>query len=156
MPSPTDVYRRRMTLLTQVANGVNSFIHINPIEETADDREVASITNSSRSHHQGYTTSTGTTPGDSSRSSFHSEHSTFSTYLKDSGMNLSELYIPDGLGETITQRTGNCYGYLPNGHEASLVRIKLFIPYFKTNLFMIDHHTGDLYLYDTGNRGVEL
>ena len=156
MPSPSDVYRRRMAPPAQVANAVNSFIPINLTEETADDREVVSITNSSRSHHQGFTTSTGITPGDSSRSGFHSEHSAFSVYLRDSKMNPSELYIPDRSGETITWRTGNWYGYLPNGHEASLVRIELFIPYFATNLIVIDHHMGDLYPYDRDNRGVEL
>ena len=71
-------------------------------------------------------------------------------------MKPSELYIPDGSGQTITQRVGNHYGYLPNGHKASLVRIKIFIPYFETNLFVIDHHMGDLYLYDRDSRGVEL
>ena len=71
-------------------------------------------------------------------------------------MNPSELYIPDGSGQTIIQRTGNCYGYLPNGHEASLIRIELFISYFETDLSVIDHHTGDLYLYNRDNRGVEL
>ena len=71
-------------------------------------------------------------------------------------MNPSDLYIPDGSGKTITQRAGNQYGYLPNGHEALLVCNKLFIPYFETNLFMRDHHMGNLYLYDRHNRGVEL
>ena len=71
-------------------------------------------------------------------------------------MNPSELCIPDGSGETITQRAENCYGYLPNGHETSLVHIKLFTPYFITDVFMIDHHMGDLYLYDRENRSVEL
>ena len=156
MPSPPDIYRRMAALPTHVANAVNSFIPINPMEETADDREVASITNSSRSHHQGFTTSAGTTPGDSSRSGIHSEHSAFSVYLRDSRMNPSEFYIPDRSGKTITQRAGNWYGYLPNEHEASLVKIELFIPYFETNLFVIDHHTGDLYLYNRDNRGVEL
>ena len=82
------------------------FIPINLIEETTDDREIASITNSSRSHHKGFTTSTGTTPGDSSRSGFYSEHSAFSVYLRDSRMNPKELYIPDKSGETITQKAG--------------------------------------------------
>ena len=71
-------------------------------------------------------------------------------------MNPSELYITDRSGETITQRAGNSYGYLPNGHKASLVRIKHFIPHFETNLFVTDHQMGDLYLYDRDNRGVEL
>ena len=112
MPSPPDVYRRRMAPPAQVANMVNTFIPINPVEETADNREVASITNSSRSH-QRFTASTGTTPGDSSKSGFYSEHSAFSVYLRDSRMNPSELYIPDRSGETITQRVGNHYSYLP-------------------------------------------
>ena len=84
---PPDIYRRRTAPPTQVANAVNSFIPINLIQETAYNREVASITNSSRSHHQGFTTSTGTTPGDSSRSGFHSEHSAFGVYLRDSRWN---------------------------------------------------------------------
>ena len=71
-------------------------------------------------------------------------------------MNPSELYIPDGSEETLIQRGGNHYGYLPNEHEVSLVCIELFIPYFETDLFVIDHHTCDLYLYDRDNRGVEL
>ena len=99
-----------------MVNAANSFIPINPNEETAD--EVASITNFSRSHHQGFTTSTGITPGDSSRSGFYLEHSPFSVYLRDSRMNPSDMYIPDGSGETITQREGKQYSYLPNGHEA--------------------------------------
>ena len=83
----------------------------------------------------------GTTPGESSRSGFHSKHSAFSVYLKDSRLNPSDLYIPDGSGETITQRAGNHYSYLPC---------------FDSDLFMIDHHTGDLYLYDRDNKGIEL
>ena len=45
---------------------------------------------------------------------------------------------------------------MPNGHEASLVCIEVFIPYFKTDLFMINHHMVDLFLYDRDNRGIEL
>ena len=81
-----------------------------------------------------------------SRSEFQSEHSAFSIYLKDSRLNFSKLYILDGSGDTITSRAGNHYGHLENGHEASLVRIETFIPYFETDQFVINHHNGDVYL----------
>ena len=36
--------------------------------------------------------------------------------------------------------------YLPNGHEAVLVRMELFIPYIEIDLFIIDHHNGAWHL----------
>ena len=46
-------------------------------------------------------------------------------------------------------RCDNFYGYLKSGHEASLVRIETFIPYFETDLFVIDHHNGDMYIWNS-------
>ena len=38
-------------------------------------------------------------------------------------MQPSELYIPDGSGDTLAARTTTRYGHLYNGHEASVVKI---------------------------------
>ena len=116
----------------------------------------SSITNSTRLYVTGSGSGSGLESGSGSRSRLQCEHFVFSIDLRDSRLNLSELYIPDGSGDTLTSRSGNCYGYLPNGHKASLVRIKTFIPYFETDLFMIDHHTGNVYLYDREHQSTEL
>ena len=41
-------------------------------------------------------------------------------------MQPSELYIPDGLGDTLASRTNTRYGHLYNGHEASVVKIVIY------------------------------
>ena len=101
-----------------------------------EDNEVASITGSARL----YDHFSGTGSGAASGSRLQSEHSAFSIYLRDSRAQPCELYIPDSSGDTLTSRTGKRYGHLKNGHEASLVRIETFIPYFGTDMYMIDHH----------------
>ena len=70
-------------------------------------------------------------------------------------MQPSKLYIPDGSGDTLTSRTNTRYGYLHNGHEASVVKIKSFIPYFSLNRYVIDHHNGDVYLWARGSNNIE-
>ena len=75
-----------------------------------------------------------------------SEQSAFGAYLKDSRMQPSNLYVPDGSGNTVASRISTRYGHLNNGHEASLVRIEAFIPYFDSDKYVIDHHNGDMYL----------
>ena len=57
---------------------------------------------------------------------------------------------------TAISRTGNRYGNLKNGHEASLVRIEIFISYFGTDIYMIDHHNGDVYLWDRDINNLQL
>ena len=135
----------------------NTFIPIPRNEDaTLEDHEVASITNSTRLYTPELSSRSGSGSGLGSRSGFQSEHSSFNIYLRDSRLNPGNLYIPDGSGDTITSRSGNCYSYLENGHDTSLVRIETFIYYFETDLFIIDHHNGDVYLYDKDLRSLEL
>ena len=70
-------------------------------------------------------------------------------------MQPSELYIPDGLGDTLASRTNTRYGHLNNGHEASVVKIESFIPYFGSDRYMINHHNGDVYLWDRESNNIE-
>ena len=70
-------------------------------------------------------------------------------------MQPSELYIPDGSGDILTSRTNTRYGHLNNGHEASVVKIKSFIPYFSSDRYVIDHHNGDIYLWDRESNNIE-
>ena len=70
-------------------------------------------------------------------------------------MQPSELYIPDGLGDTLASRTNTRYGHLNNGHEASVVKIESFIPYFGSDRYMINHHNGDIYLWDRESNNIE-
>ena len=70
-------------------------------------------------------------------------------------MQPSELYIPDGLGDTLTTRTTTRYEHLHNGHEASVVKIELFVPYFDTDRHVIDHQNGDVYLWDRESNNIE-
>ena len=49
---------------------------------------------------------------------------------------------------TLATRTTTGYGHLYNRHEASVVKIELFVPYFDTDRYMINHHNGDVYLWD--------
>ena len=100
--------------------------------------EVASITGSTRL----YEHSSGTGSGLPSRSCIQSENSAFSAYLRDSRMQPSELYIPNSSGDTLASRTKSRYGHLNNGHEASIVKIKSFIPYFSSDRYVINHHNG--------------
>ena len=81
-----------------------------------------------------------------------SENLAFSAYLRDSRMQPSELYIPDGSGDTLATRTTTQYGHLYNGHKASVVKLELFMPYFNTDRYVIDHHNGDVYLWDRGKQ----
>ena len=84
-----------------------------------------------------------------------SENSAFSTYLKDSRMQPSELYIPDGSGDTLATRTTTRYGHLHNGYKASVVKIELFVPYFDTDRYVINHHNGDVYLWDRESNNIK-
>ena len=70
-------------------------------------------------------------------------------------MQPSELYIPDGSGDTLAARTTTQYGHLYNGHEASVVKIESFIPYFNTDRYVINHHNGDVYLWDRESNNIE-
>ena len=71
-------------------------------------------------------------------------------------MQPSELYIPDGSGDTLATRTTTRYRHLHNGHEASVVKIELFMPYFDTDRYVINHHNGDVYLWDRESNNIEL
>ena len=71
-------------------------------------------------------------------------------------MQPSELYIPDGLGDTLAARTTTRYGHLHNGHKASVVKIESFMPYFDTDRYVIDHHSGDVHLWDRESNNIEL
>ena len=147
-PSPPDAIRRK---LATVANPVNAFTPITNDPPSQEDNEVASITSSTRL----YEHLTGTGSGLPSGSGIQSENSAFSTYLRDPRMQPSELYIPDSLGDTLVTRTTTRYGYLHNGHKASVVKIELFVPYFDTDRYMIDHHNGDVYLWDRESNNIE-
>ena len=70
-------------------------------------------------------------------------------------MQPSELYIPDGLGDTLASRTNTRYGHLNNGHEPLLVKIELFTPYFGSDRYVINHHDGDIYLWDRESNNIE-
>ena len=107
-----------------------------------EDIEVASITGSMSLYEHSSRTGSGVPSG----SGFQSEHSAFSAYLKDSRAQPSELFIPDGSGNTLAYRTNTRYGHLNNGHEASVVKIESFIPYFDSDRYVINHHNEDVYL----------
>ena len=109
-----------------MANPTNIFAPIAPNTPLQEESEVACITGSTRL----YQHPSDTGPGLSSGSGIQSDNSGFSTYLKESRMQPSELYIPDGLGDTLASRTNTRYGHLNNVHEASVVKIESFIPYF--------------------------
>ena len=132
-------------------NPVNTFAPITPDTPSQEDIKVASITGSTRL----YEHPLGTGSGLPSRSGIQSEHSAFSAYLRDSRMQPSELYIADGLGDTLASRTNTRYEHLNNGHEASVVKIKSFIPYFDLDRYVIDHHNGDMYLWDRESENIE-
>ena len=134
-----------------MANPTNTFAPIAPDTPSQEDSEVASITGSTRL----YQHSSGTGSGLPSGSGIQSESSAFSAYLKESRMQPSELYIPDGSGDTLASRTNTRYGHLNNGHEASVVKIKSFIPYFGSDRYVIDHHNGDIYLWDRESNNIE-
>ena len=144
-PSPPDAIQRKPATM---ANSVNTFTPITNDPPSQEDIKVASITGSTRL----YKHSTSTGSGLPSGSGIQSENSAFSTYLRDSRMQPSELYIPDGSGDT---RTTTRYGHLHNGHEASVVKIELFVPYFDTDRYVINHHNGDVYLWDRESNNIE-
>ena len=98
----------------------------------------------------------GTGSGLPSSLGIQSENSAFSAYLRDSRMQPSELYIPDGSGDTLAARTTTQYGHLYNGHKASVVKIESFIPYFNTDRYVINHHNGDVYLWDRESNNIKL
>ena len=130
---------------------VNTFTPITHDTPSQEDIEVASITSSTML----YKHSTGTGSGLSSSLGIQSENSAFSSYLRVSRMQPSELYIPDGLGDTLAARTTIRYGHLHNEHEASVVKIELFVPYFDTDRYVIDHCNGDVYLWDRESNNIK-
>ena len=144
-PSPPDAIHRKPATMV---NPVNTFTSITNDPPSQEDIKVASITGSTRL----YKHLTGTGSGLTSGLGIQSENSAFSTYLRDSRMQPSELYIPDGSGDT---RTTTRYGHLHNGHEASVVKIELFVPYFDTDRYVINHHNGDVYLWDRESNNIE-
>ena len=147
-PSPPDTIQRKP--VTPV-NPVNTFMPIAPDTPSQEDIEVASIMGSTRL----YEHSSGMGSGVPSRSGLQSEHSAFSAYLRDSRIQPSELFIPDGSGDTLTSRTNARYGNLNNGHEASVVKIESFILYFDSDRYVINHHNGDIYLWDRESNNLE-
>ena len=70
-------------------------------------------------------------------------------------MQPSNLYVPDGSGNTVASRISTRYGHLNNGHEASLVRIEAFIPYFDSDKYVINHHNGDVYLWHRESNSIK-
>ena len=70
-------------------------------------------------------------------------------------MQPNELFIPDSSGDTLASRTNTRYGHLNNRHEASVVKIETFIPYFGSDRYVIDHHNGDVYLWDRESNDIE-
>ena len=148
-PSPPDAIQRKPATM---ANPVNTFTPMTNDPPSQEDIKVASITSSTRL----YEHSTGRGSGLPSSLGIQSENSAFSAYLRDSRMQPSELYIPDSLGDTLATRTTTRYGHLHNGHEASVVKIELFVPYFDTDRYMIDHHNGDVYLWDRESNNIKL
>ena len=150
-PSPPDAIWRKATA---PANPANTFTPITPDTPSQEDIEVASITGST----QLYEHPSGTGSGLASGSSIQSEQSALSAYLKDlkdSRMQPSNLYVPDGSGDTVASRISTRYGQLNNGHEASLVRIEAFIPYFDSDKYVIEHHNGDVYLWHRESNSIE-
>ena len=147
-PSPPDAIQRKPAIM---ANPVNTFTPITNDTPSHEDTEVASITGSTRL----YEHLMGTGTGLPSSLGIQSENSAFSAYLRDSRMQPSELYIPDGSGDTLAARTTTQYGHLYNGHEASLVKIELFVPYFNTDRYVINHHNGDVYLWDRESNNIK-
>ena len=143
--SPPDAVQQK-----PLANLVNSFIPITNKTPSTEDHEVASIMGSARLYDPTSGTGSGTDSG------LQSEHSAFSIYIKDSKGQHSELFIPDGSGDTLTTITGSKFGPLKKGNEASLVRIETFIPYFEKDMYIIDHHNGDVYLWDQETNDLEL
>ena len=134
-----------------MADTTNTFTPIAPDTPSQEDSEVASITGSTRL----YQHSSNTSSGLPSRSGIQSDNSAFSTYLKESRMQPSELYIPDGSGDILASRTNARYGHLNNGHEASVLKIESLIPYFGSDRYMIDHHNSDIYLWDRESNNIE-
>ena len=147
-PSPPDDIWRKPA--TQV-NPANTFIPITPNTPSQEDIEVASITGSTRL----YENSSGTGCSLPSGSGIQSEHSAFSAYLRYSRMQPSELCIPDGSGDMLASRTNTRYRHLNNGHKESIVKIESFIPYLDSDRYMIDHHNGDVYLWDRKSNIIE-
>ena len=147
-PSPPDAIQRKPATMV---NPVNTFTPVTNDAPSQEDIEVASITGSTRlcKHLMGMDS------GLPSSSGIQSENSAFSAYLRDSGMQPSKLYIPDSSGDTLATRTTTQYGHLYNGHEASVVKIELFIPYFNTDRYVIDHHNGDVYLWDRESNNIK-
>ena len=71
-------------------------------------------------------------------------------------MHPSELYIPDSSGDTLAARTTTRYGHLTQWtQDASVEKIELFMPYFDTDRYVIDHHNGDVYLWDRESNNIE-
>ena len=134
-----------------MANPVNTFTPITTNPPSQEDNEVASITGSTRL----YKHSTSTGSGLPSGSGIQSENSAFSTYLRDPRMQPSDLSIPDGLGDTLATRTTTRYGHLHNGHEAFVVKIELSMPYFDMDRYVINHHNGDVYLWDRESKNIK-
>ena len=147
-PSPPDAIQRKPAT---TANPTNTFTPITPDTSSQEDSEVASITGSTGLYQQ----SSGTSSGLPSGSGIQAENSAFSAYLKESRMQPSELYIPDGSGDTLASRTNTRYGHLNNGHEALVVKIEPFIPHFGSDRYMINHHNGDVYLWDRESNNIE-
>ena len=146
-PSPPDAIQRKPAT---IANPVNTFTPITNDPLSQEDIKVASVTSSTRL----YEHLTGTGSGLPSSLGIQSENSAFSTYLRDSRIQPSELYIPDGLGDTLATRTTTRYEHFHNGHEASVVKIELFMPYF--DRYVINHHNGDVYLWDRESNNIKL
>ena len=115
-PSPPDAIQRKPAAMV---NPVNTFTPITNDTPSHEDIKVASITGSTRL----YEHLMGTGSGLPSSLGIQSENLAFSAYLRDSRMQPSELYIPDGLGDTLAARTTTQYGHLYNGHETSVVKI---------------------------------
>ena len=134
-----------------MANPENTFTPVTNNTPSQEDIEVASITSSTRLYE--HLTNTGS--GLPSSLGIQSENSAFSAYLRDSRMQPSELYIPDGSGDTLATRTTTSYGHLQNGHKASVVKKKLFMPYFDTDRYVTDHCNGDVYLWDRESNNTE-
>ena len=146
--SPPDAIQRKPAA---VANPTNTFTPITPNTPSQEDIEVASITGSTGL----YQHSSGTGSSLPSGSGIQSESSAFSAYLRESRMQPSELYIPDGSGDTLASRANTRYGHLNNGHEASIVKIESFIPYFGLDRYMTNHHNGDVYLWDRKSNNIK-
>ena len=147
-PPPPDATRRKPATMV---NPTNIFTPITLNTPSQEDSKVASITGSTRLYQHPSDTGSSLPSG----SGIQSDNSAFSTYLKESRMQPSELYIPDGLGDTLASRTNSRYGHLNNGHEASVVKIESFIPYFGSDRYMINHHNGDIYLWDRESNNIE-